>query len=104
MGNDKSKTYVGPSPIDGVGLFANQYIRPHDKIMEVFKDKKVINDGGYVNHQYNANTTILFEDGKWYLISTQPIKQFQEITGNYDDPRMPPWIKNVDQAIGSTVN
>lgn len=103
-----NKLYLANSPIHGTGVFTKSYMGKGEKITIPFKDKQVVGFGHYFNHSFAPNTHVYFDGKNWYMVADKPIQPFQELTANYDDPRMPNFILGVGGSIGyenvNTVN
>lgn len=96
MGADHSKFLaVRPSSIHGNGLFTTKPLRKGEVIMTVFKSRKVVYLGGYINHQSVPNTHVIKNKNNYDLYALRDIVAGEELTSDYNS--MPSFIKNVEQ-------
>jgi hypothetical protein len=78
--------FLKNSDIEGLGLFSNKYLSEYEVII-----KRCINAstheisyfGKYVNHSYNCNAILLYNNGFYDLIALKQISPFEEITADY---------------------
>jgi SET domain-containing protein len=85
---------IDNSPIHGKGVFAVKKIPSGKKIgVGIHFQYWVIpvitpEFGSMINHSYNSNTMLEYNDNKWYIVSNKLILPGQELTLNYNDT---PW-------------
>lgn len=85
---------IDKSPIQGKGVFALNKISSGTKIgVGIYFQYWILpiitpEFGSMINHSYNANTKLIYDDDKWYIVSNKPILAGQELTLNYNDT---PW-------------
>lgn len=87
--------FIAKSKIEGQGLFTNINIKKNIDLGVShikFKNELIrLPLGGFVNHSYTPNCKLVileelhYEFQNFYLISTQDIKQNEELTLNYID-------------------
>ena len=92
--------YVGPSQIQGRGVFATCWIPPLTMITLVISDYDVTPIGSFVNHSYTPNC-VLYEDfphERYWMISISEIFPGEEIvldyrlTPDFIDKPEPEWL------------
>lgn len=89
--------YIGPSKINGDGVFINTDIRQGTVLFEAIdKNKKVTKLGSKVNHCNNPNSALVEINNSWYLILTKHCNKNNEITADYN--YTPNFIKKPDPS------
>ena len=90
----RNKNFViGQSLIHGQGVIANRNIRKGDNIGNGIEFKYFIpyvteNLGVWINHSFNPNSTLVWNNRAWIIVVTRNIFKGEEITLNYENT---PW-------------
>jgi len=92
-----------PSPIHGQGVFTTKKFQAKENIdlgiVFIFWTFPIVTShfGRWLNHSYQPNGELAWQDGKWYIRAIEDIEPDEEITINYD---CTPWyIKKPDFQV-----
>lgn len=87
--------YIDQSSIHGKGVFAKMYFH-QDQPIDIGIDYHfgiipfvTSNFGTMINHSWNANSYLYFDNGKYYVLAKHDIQPGDEITIDYRDT---PWF------------
>lgn len=77
------KVTTGLSGIDGIGLFAMEYLSSGDRIVTMRRGRYRTPAGRYTNHSDTPNATICREGEDWWLMACRDIHPHEEIVIDY---------------------
>lgn len=100
MNNEICKNiYISDSNINGIGIFTNVDIKKNNIICGAIKNNRITYIGSKINHCMNKKNVDLYDnnDGNYYLIAIDDIKENDELLIDYTGKNIPNFInKNID--------
>ena len=76
---------INQSKIDGVGLFAQNFIPKNKEIFICIVNDEITRIGSLINHSWNPNAIVIEKNNDSYSVnSIKDIKKGEEITANYN--------------------
>jgi SET domain-containing protein len=95
-----TKYYIGPSTIQGQGIFARRPLLAGSFIVIAIQDKTITPEfGAYINHSIfpSAHLHNKSKMGQWALLASRDLDEDEEVTADYN--KSPPFIQRARSSF-----
>jgi hypothetical protein len=90
--------YIGPSTIQGQGIFARKPLPAGSFIGVAIRGKSITPDfGAYINHSFYPSAHLRSRTGEWVLLASRDLDEDEEVMADYD--KSPPFIQRARSSF-----